>query len=144
MTLNNLKPSKGSRYKPKRKGRGNASGKGTTAGRGTKGQLSRSGGRNRHKLRALRNLVLSTPKLRGFKRQSMEISTVNLKDLQSNFENKAVVSMKSLKSKGLVQSNAKAIKILAFGILKKELKVQGCRVSIPAKDKILAAGGEVR
>jgi len=144
ITLNNLKSSKGSSYKKKRLGRGNASGKGTTAGRGTKGQLSRSGGRNRHKLRGLRRLVLATPKLRGFKRQGAEIATVNLKEIQSSFEDGAVIRIHNLKSKGLISSNAKFVKVLGFGTLKKAVKIQGCNVSVTAKEKILASGGEVR
>lgn len=44
MKLNELKPTKGSRPKAWRKGRGPGSGNGKTAGRGHKGQKARSGG----------------------------------------------------------------------------------------------------
>ncbi len=67
LSMHTLRPSKGSKSKPKRVGRGNASGKGTTAGRGGKGQTARSGGRNKLKLLGMRHLMLQTPKLRGFK-----------------------------------------------------------------------------
>src|SRR3989442_13129367 len=43
LSLNNLKPTKGSVHKKKRVGRGPGSGLGKTAGRGEKGQKSRSG-----------------------------------------------------------------------------------------------------
>src|SRR5919198_14259 len=43
LSLNNLKPAKGSTHKKKRVGRGPGSGLGKTAGRGNKGQKSRSG-----------------------------------------------------------------------------------------------------
>src|SRR5215218_7165053 len=43
LSLNNLKPAKGSTHKKKRVGRGPGSGQGKTAGRGHKGQKSRSG-----------------------------------------------------------------------------------------------------
>ena len=43
LSLNNLKPAKGSVHKKKRVGRGPGSGLGKTAGRGEKGQKSRSG-----------------------------------------------------------------------------------------------------
>src|ERR1700758_4869251 len=43
LSLNNLRPAKGSTHKKKRLGRGPGSGTGKTAGRGEKGQKSRSG-----------------------------------------------------------------------------------------------------
>src|SRR5438045_3398749 len=43
ITLNKLRPAKGSTHKKKRVGRGPGSGLGKTAGRGEKGQKSRSG-----------------------------------------------------------------------------------------------------
>src|SRR6187455_1346750 len=43
LSLNNLRPAKGSTHKKKRLGRGPGSGLGKTAGRGEKGQKSRSG-----------------------------------------------------------------------------------------------------
>src|SRR4028118_322931 len=43
LSLNNLKPTKGSTHKKKRVGRGPGSGLGKTSGRGHKGQKSRSG-----------------------------------------------------------------------------------------------------
>ena len=142
--LNNLKPAKGSRPTSKRVGRGNASGKGTTAGRGQKGQKARTGGRGGPKVRGARRLIMQTPRLRGFKRQSPTVETVNVQDLQSAFQAGETVSLKSLKAKGLVPRGAKAVKLLGFGNLKKKLAVQGCLLSASAKDKVLAAGGEVR
>src|SRR5881392_479861 len=43
LSLNNLRPAKGSTHKKKRLGRGPGTGLGKTAGRGHKGQKSRSG-----------------------------------------------------------------------------------------------------
>src|SRR5205085_9360615 len=43
LSLNNLRPAKGSTHKKKRLGRGPGSGLGKTSGRGHKGQKSRSG-----------------------------------------------------------------------------------------------------
>jgi large subunit ribosomal protein L15 len=143
--LNNLKPAVGARIRDrKRLGRGNATGKGTTAGKGTKGQKARTGGRNYNRIRGIRRLVLQTPKLRGFKRQRPAEAVVNLRELQEQFQDGAIVTVRALQSKGLVPSNVRRVKILGQGILKKGLKVQGCRVSESAKERILAAGGEVR
>jgi large subunit ribosomal protein L15 len=144
ISLSNLKPAKGSRSTSKRVGRGNSSGKGTTAGRGQKGQKARTGGRSGHKIRGARRLIMATPKLRGFKRQSPQAETVNVQELQSAFKAGEVVSPKSLKAKRLVAQNAKLVKVLGFGNLKKKLIIQGCLLSAAAKDKVLAAGGEVR
>ena len=145
LKLHNLKPAHGARPRAgKRLGRGNATGKGTTAGKGTKGQKARTGGRNYNKIRGARRTVLQTPKLRGFKRQRPEEAVVNLRALQEGFIEGAIVTVRALQSKGLVPSNVRRVKILGQGILKKGLTLKGCRVSEPAKEKILAAGGEVR
>ncbi|MBN1585241.1 50S ribosomal protein L15 [Candidatus Uhrbacteria bacterium] len=144
LSLSNLKPSRGSRSNSKRVGRGNASGKGTTAGRGTKGQKARTGGRGRNKIRGMRRLVLATPKLRGFSRQGTETVAVNLRDIQNAFREGAVINPRNLRTKGLIASSDRTVKILGTGVLKKAVRVEGCLVSVSAKDKILASGGEVR
>jgi ribosomal protein L15 len=55
-----------------------------------------------------------------------------------------MVSPKTLAKKMLVKSGNSRVKILASGNLKKKLAVTGCQVSEAAKEKIVAAGGEVR
>jgi large subunit ribosomal protein L15 len=145
LSLSNLKPSRGSKQYPKRVGRGNASGKGTTAGRGTKGQKARTGGRKGIKVMGLRRLVLQTPKLRGFKSISKAaVALVGLEKLNEVFRSGDVISRKTLSSKGLIPASATQVKILGGVELKKKLIVVGCLLSAPAKEKILAAGGEVR
>ncbi len=142
--MNTLKPARGAKRYPKRVGRGNASGKGTSAGRGTKGQKARTGGRNKLKMLGLRRLVMSTPKLRGFKSLKAPASAVNLGDLNEAFAAGAVVTAKALAHKGLVPAGSGRVKILAGGDLKKKLVIVGCGVSAAAREKITAAGGEVR
>ncbi len=144
LSLHTLKPAKGAKRYHKRVGRGNASGKGTTAGRGGKGQTARTGGRNRLKLLGMRHLMLSTPKLRGFKSHHGKPASFNLGQLNSAFQNGEMVSPKTLAKKGLVSSASARVKVLASGNLKKKLAVAGCEVSEQAKEKIVAAGGEVR
>ncbi len=140
--MNNLKPARGSKTSRKRLGRGNASGKGTTAGRGGKGQTARTGGRNRLKLLGMRHLMLQTPKLRGFQSQHAKASVVTLEMLAKTFADGAKVTPTTLLKKGLVSSAH--VKILGSGALKKKFVVAGCKVSEAAKEKIVAAGGEVR
>lgn len=144
LTMHNLKPAKGAKRQPKRVGRGNASGKGTTAGRGGKGQTARTGGRNRLKLLGMRHLMLQTPKLRGFKSHHPKLQNVNVGQLNAAFQSGETVSPKFLAKKGYVASSGARVKILAGGNLKKKLIVTGCVVSESAKEKIVAAGGEVR
>ncbi len=144
LSLHTLKPAKGSKRYPKRVGRGNSTGKGTTAGRGGKGQTARSGGRNRLKLLGMRHLMLSTPKLRGFKSHHPKPATFNLGQLNAAFQSGEMVSPKTLAKKRLVTSGNARVKILASGNLKKKLSVSGCQISEAAKEKIVAAGGEVR
>lgn len=139
-----MRSPRGSRQHPKRLGRGNASGKGTTAGKGTKGQRARTGGRNTLRSKGLRNLILSTPKLRGFKRQSPPVAIVDLGAVAEVFENGAVITPRLLARKGLVGAGARTIKILADGDIRKHFIIEGCRLSETARAKILAAGGEVR
>ena len=122
----------------------NASGKGTTAGRGGKGQTARTGGRNKLKLLGMRHIILATPKLRGFKSPMRKADVVGLDMLEAAYKTGDVVTPKSLAAKGLVSAAAKRVKILANGALRKKLVVTDCLVSEGAKEKIVAAGGEVK
>ncbi|MEY4744950.1 MAG: hypothetical protein RL272_895 [Candidatus Parcubacteria bacterium] len=142
--MHTLRPAKGAKRSPKRVGRGNASGKGTTAGRGGKGQTARSGGRNRLKLLGMRHLMLQTPKLRGFQSHRAKPALLNLGQLGSAFQSGETVSPATLAKKRLVPSASSRVKIVSDGSLKKKLVVKGCAVSDGAKEKIVAAGGEVR
>lgn len=144
--MHKLKPAEGSRKKVKRVGRGNSSGKGTTAGRGTKGQAARTGGRNRRKLRGFRQIMLSTPKLRGFKSNKPKPETVSLAAVVRVFGAGEPVSPKALVQKGLVASAANGVKILGGtkAKLKRKLTVTGCAVTASAKRAIEEAGGEVK
>jgi large subunit ribosomal protein L15 len=142
LSMHTLKPARGAKRYPKRVGRGGGSGKGTTAGRGGKGQTARSGGRNRLKLLGMRHMMLATPKLRGFQSQHAKDDVVTLDMLAKAFGDGAKVTPRTLLKKGLI--DGRRVKILGSGALKKKLVVIGCSVSGAAKEKIVAAGGEVR
>lgn len=142
--MHNMKPARGAKTYPKRVGRGNASGKGTTAGRGGKGQKARTGGRNRLKLLGMRRQMLQTPKLRGFKSHYEKDEVVTLDVISNAFADGTKVTPRALAKKGLVDSVKSQVKILGGGSLKKKLIFIGCGVSAAAKEKIIAAGGEVR
>lgn len=141
--LHNIKPFRGSKTKKHRVGRGVGSNWGTTAGRGQNGQKSRSGVGGLKRL-GMKKLLLSTPKVRGFKAIAAKPFTVNVSDLAKVFEKGAVVSPKTLKEKGMLPaSSGRIVKILGGGTIDKAIKVKGCAVSKSAAEKITAAGGEV-
>lgn len=141
LRLHQLKPSAGSRHRPKRLGRGNASGHGTYSGRGCKGQKARSGGRNRLKQKGMRFLLLSTPKLRGFKSARIKPAAVNLSALERYFQEGEEITPDALRKKGLIGKMEKEVKILAGGGLTKKLEIKGCALSAAAKILVEKAGG---
>ncbi|MBU2575520.1 50S ribosomal protein L15 [Patescibacteria group bacterium] len=143
-SLSNLKRPKTAKRPKKRVGRGNASGKGTYSGKGLKGQRARSGGRQGLAKRALfKQLLMRTPKLRGFKRASAEIAIVNLSDLNDNFKEGDKVTALNLFKKGLIGKAKGGVKVLGNGTIKKKLFVHAHYFSKSAKDSIEKAGGKV-
>lgn len=141
-SLENLKKPKANKRKKKRVGRGKGSGKGTYSGRGIKGQRSRSGGRKHTKRRAaFQQLLIRTPKERGFKRQSPVIQIVNLSDLDKNFAVGDKVDLRQMAKKGLIDRQTGLVKILAGGKLGKSLTVTAHYFSKTASAAITKAGG---
>jgi large subunit ribosomal protein L15 len=140
--LNNLKPAKGSKQRKKIVGRGLGSGMGRTSTRGSKGQKSRSGdGSKKIGFEGGQMPILRRIPKRGFNnifRKEYEIVNV---DKLNKFESGAEITPASLKEAGMV-SNAKLVKILGVGDLKKALTVKAAAFSKSAADKIKAAGGK--
>lgn len=141
LSLNTLKPAAGSRPKKFRVGRGEGSGRGKTAGRGTKGQRARSGGRNKLKTLSLRPLVLSMPKLRGFRSRYLKPSTVKLEAVAKAFGADMQIDVKALKAKGLVPKVATRAKLVGSGVLEKPLNFVNVMASAAAKAAVEKAGG---
>ncbi len=141
LSLNTIAPQKGARTKSFRIGRGNASGRGTTAGKGTKGQRARSGGRKGLKLKGLKQMLLSFPKLRGFQSRFPKAETVTIPRLAKAFNAGEKVTIASLKAKRLVSSTASRAKIVGGGDVGKVLVVSGVLASATAKAAIEKAGG---
>ena len=146
LSLNNLKPSKGSVHKKKRVGRGPGSGMGKTASRGEKGQKSRSGysakiGFEGGQMPLHRRL----PK-RGFtnifKKEWIE---VNLAELDQRFEASDDITPELMAERGMIKkgklSRYHGVVVLGKGKLTKALKVTAHRFSGAAREKIEAAGG---
>lgn len=142
LALHTIKSNRGATHRRKRIGRGNASGHGTYATRGQKGQRSRSGGRNKLKLKGIRRLILSIPKTRGFTSLRARPVAVRVAAIDKKFDNGETVDAKTLVSKGLIRTG-EAAKIVADGVLGKKITVRGIPVSGTAREKILAAGGTI-
>ena len=149
MELSNLSPINGSvNAKKKRIGRGQGSGKGGTSTRGHKGAKSRSGYSKKIGFEGGQMpLQRRIPKF-GFKNiNRVEYQAVNLKVLQSLFDNKKIkksnVNISDLIKNGLVSKND-LVKILGSGELKTALNIEAHKFSKSAQDKIEKSGGKIK
>jgi large subunit ribosomal protein L15 len=111
LTLNNIKKAKGASKNKKRVGRGNSSGHGTYSTRGLKGQKARSGVSGLKRL-GMKQQLLQTPKVRGFKSAKPKNQIISLKDINSNYKDGENVTPESLAEKGLISSANLPVKIL--------------------------------
>jgi large subunit ribosomal protein L15 len=140
LTLNTLKPAKGSKTKSFRIGRGEGSGRGKTSGKGTKGQRARSGGRNKLKMKAIRSMLLSFPKMRGFQSRYLKAATVQLEKVAAAFGSDEKITLRLLKSKGLAGKNDTRAKLVG-GKVDKALHFVNVMASATAKAAVEKAGG---
>jgi len=142
--LSNLRPTPGSVKKPKRVGRGNASGHGTSATRGGKGQTARSGYRMPPAFEGGQTPLWKRVPKRGFKNPHRKsYAFVNVGQLNEVFSDGAEITPKVLEERGLVERLFSGVKILGDGPLAKKLIVKAHKFSKSAREKIIAAGGQV-
>ena len=144
LAAHTIKSANGSRRGVKRRGRGNASGHGNYSCRGGKGQTARSGGQRGLRLKAFKNLMQQTPKLRGFKSMYFKPTVVRLTDLEKNFTAGAPVTLAILKEKKVIGKNIDCVKIVNTGEITKAMNLTGIEVTAGAKAKIEKAGGSVK
>jgi len=140
LSLHTIQPSQGSKTKKRRVGRGGK--RGSYSGKGLKGQNARSGASGMRR-RAIRHLMESTPKLRGFKSQKPRPEIVNLGELNDKLKTGDTVTPKFLFDKKLINHTKTGAKILGNGDIKIKLEISDCQVSASAKEKIEKAGGKV-
>ncbi|MCF8528965.1 MAG: 50S ribosomal protein L15 [Aquiluna sp.] len=141
LKLHHLRPAKGAKKEKTRKGLGEGS-KGKTAGRGTKGTGARTTTRLGFEGGGV-NLVMRTPKLRGFKNPfRVEYQVVNLEKLSELYPKGGAVSVADLVAKGAVRKG-EPVKVLGNGDVSVKLDITVDKVSASAKTKIEAAGGSV-
>ena len=142
MRLNNIQPAAGSRKSKLRVGRGVGSGLGKTAGRGHKGQHARTG--RTHKIGfegGQMPLQRRLPKV-GFrsklKAQSQQVFLYQLAALEGD-----VIDVIALHKAGLIDSQARKVKVVLKGEIKRAVRLSGLLATAGAKAAIEAAGGSV-
>jgi len=147
MSLNNLKPAKGSNSTSgKRLGRGQGSGKGGTSTKGHKGAQSRSGYSRKIGFEGGQMpLQRRIPKF-GFKNiNRVEYNTINVDDIQYLVDNKKIkkdltldkmIELRLVKKGGLV-------KVLGRGKLDASVNITAHKFSASAEKIIEKAGGKV-
>ena len=142
MNLNELQPAKGSKFSPKRVGRGIGSGTGKTSGKGHKGQNARSGGGVRPGFEGGQMPLYRRLPKRGFKNIfAKQYVTVNVEVLEK-LEDGTEVTAQVLKDKGIISKTLDGVKILGRGELTKKLNVKAAKFTESAKEKIEKAGGK--
>ena len=142
MSLNNLRPPKGAKQQPTRRGRGKGSGLGKTAGRGHKGAQSRSGWHSKRGFEGGQMPLHRRIPKRGFHNPfRVEYAVVNLDVLASAFEAGAVVTPELLRERGFLPGGRQPVKVLGRGDIGVALTVRADKFSGKAAEKIQAAGG---
>ena len=92
----------------------------------------------------MKQVLLRTPKKKGFKSTKPKNQVVNLSALNQYFKDGEVVTLKSLLAKGLIDNIKIGVKILAKGELKvKKLRFSGVKMSENAKKQIEKKEGKI-
>ncbi len=146
MKLHTLAPACGANTADKRLGRGIGSGLGKTSGKGHKGQWARSGGGVRPGFEGGQMPLTRRLPKRGFKNGKFKkaYSIVNVKTIEENFDNGAVVNAEVLKAMGIISKIEEyGLKVLGDGELTKSVTVQANKFTESAVKKITEAGGKV-
>jgi large subunit ribosomal protein L15 len=144
MSLNNLKPAKGSTHHQRRIGRGQGSGYGGTATRGHKGAKSRSGYSKKVGFEGGQMpLQRRVPKYGFSNINRVEYKAVNLDAIQTLIDRKNLteINPEVLRQNGLL-GNRELVKILGRGELKAKISVSAHKFSATAKAEIESKGGD--
>ncbi|MCI5604564.1 MAG: 50S ribosomal protein L15 [Clostridia bacterium] len=142
MRLDELQPAEGSKFAPKRVGRGIGSGTGKTSGKGHKGQNARSGGGVRPGFEGGQMPLYRRLPKRGFKNIfAKQYVTINVEALDKLDEGTEVTA-EVLKENGIISKTLDGVKILGRGEVTKKFNVKVAKLSASAKEKIEKAGGK--
>lgn len=88
--------------------------------------------------------IRQIPKVRGFKSFRPKNETVALERLTEVFSDRAVITPKALKDKGLITSIALPVKVLGKTTLTKQLEFEGIKFSAAARAAVEQAGGKIK
>jgi large subunit ribosomal protein L15 len=139
LSLNNIRPAKGSTHKKKRVGRGPGSGLGKTAGRGEKGQKSRSGYSRKVGFEGGQMPLHRRLPKRGFtnifKKRWLEVS---LAALDRHFSANEEVTPELLHERGIIKKAKHDVVVLGTGEAPQH---SAHRFTRSAREKIEKAGG---
>jgi large subunit ribosomal protein L15 len=142
VSLDKLKPAKGSVRGRKRVGRGPGSGLGKTSGRGEKGQKSRSGFSRKVGFEGGQMPLHRRVPKRGFHNIFRKVyAEVNLERLEA-FDAGTIVTPQELAERGLVKGRFDGVRILGKGTLTKPLTVRAHGFSARAREIITSLGGK--
>ena len=145
ISLNSVRPAKGSTHKKKRVGRGPGSGLGKTAGRGEKGQKSRSGYSRKVGFEGGQMPLHRRLPKRGFtnifKKRWLEVS---IAALEQHFQADEEVTPELLHERGIIKKAKHDVVVLGNGELSKALRISAHRFTKSAREKIEKAGGAVQ
>ena len=118
MNLNELQPAEGSKFAPKRVGRGIGSGTGKTSGKGHKGQNARSGGGVRPGFEGGQMPLYRRLPKRGFKNIfAKQYVAVNVEEL-NKLEDGAEVTAETLKANGIISKTLDGVKMAEVSLTK--------------------------
>ncbi len=142
ISLNSVRPAKGSTHKKKRVGRGSGSGLGKTAARGEKGQKSRSGYSRKIGFEGGQMPLHRRLPKRGFtnifKKRWLEVS---IAALEQHFRADEEVTPELLHERGIIKKAKHDVVVLGNGELSKALRISAHRFTRSAREKIEKAGG---
>ncbi len=143
LTLNELRPEKGSRQRSKRIGRGQGSGQGCTAGKGMNGAKARTGARQKLYFEGGQTPLTRRIPKRGFKNSNkVKYQIVNVADLEKAKFTETEIDIQWLSEHGFVHTDALPVKVLGNGELSKKLTVKASAFSKSAREKIEKANGK--
>ena len=147
MSLNNLKPAKGSnKTSGKRLGRGQGSGKGKTSGRGHNGAQSRSGYSRKIGFEGGQMpLQRRIPKFGFTNINRIEYNTINIDDIQTLVDDKKIktnLTIEKMVELRLVKKG-KLVKVLGRGKISAPVNITANKFSATAEKLIEKAGGKI-
>jgi large subunit ribosomal protein L15 len=144
MRLHELAPTRGSRHRPKRIGRGPGSGHGKTATKGHKGQLARSGGGKGPGFEGGQQPLIRRAPKRGFRSKTNQLWVIVSIGTIAGLEGHEDVTPERLHRAGVIKRRGAKVKVLGDGELSRAVTVSAHAFSASAKAKIEAAGGSAQ